>query len=150
MPYPLLPREGTLAQYFTKINVKRKARSFILMVYTCSPPITVYYSSFSSWKKLQIYNNFQCIIIIIFHLVQNIVLRAEKRSYGANLRQAPATPCTAVLIACLHVCLPPPTRQPPASQCSRWQNVNERTNQQTNKHDGSQYLLTEITQRKTC
>jgi len=38
---------------------------------------------------------------------------------------------------------PPPARRPLASQCSHWPNVNERTNQPTNKHDVSQYLIAE-------
>ena len=42
----------------------------------------------------------------------------------------------------------PAARRPPASQCNRWTGVNERTNtltkEATNRHDGSQYLLTKV------
>ena len=71
-------------------------------------------------------------------------LRAVKRDHSVRRQQRQA-----MLIACAL----PAHRHPPASQCSRWPNVNERTNQPTNKHDGSQwiglYLLLEITRRTT-
>jgi len=84
--------------------------------------------------QLSLVDNFTIIIVI------KIITRKGAR-IGRNLRQDRATPPPSTPSR------GPPAALPPACHCGRMF-TNEPTNKQTNKHNGSQYLLVEVIIRK--